>query len=153
MSFPHLGRRRCAPSSPRHLEDGAEVSHESGTDPSISTERAALRWIQTNVHFFGGDKTKVTIFGESAGAISVALQMVSNGGNTEGLFRAAFCLSGAPIPVGSILHGQSEFDFVSKAVGCTGANKTLACMRLVPYQSKSSSPTSERVLLTFCSQP
>lgn len=69
--------------------------------------------------------------------------MVSNGGNTEGLFRAAFCLSGAPIPVGSILHGQSEFDAVSKAVGCTGINKTLACMRLVPYQCEFPASTSE----------
>lgn len=39
-------------------------------------------------------------WGESAGAISVALHMVSNGGNTEGLFRAGFMESGSPIPVG-----------------------------------------------------
>ena len=45
-------------------------------------------------------------WGESAGAISVALQMVANGGNTEGLFRAAFMESGFPIPVGDITNGQ-----------------------------------------------
>lgn len=48
-------------------------------------------------------------WGESSGAISVALQMVTNGGDTEGLFRAAFMQSGSPsspVPVGSITDGQ-----------------------------------------------
>ena len=43
-------------------------------------------------------------WGESAGSISVSLQMLTNGGNTEGLFRAAFMQSGSPPPVGDITH-------------------------------------------------
>jgi hypothetical protein len=41
-------------------------------------------------------------WGQSAGAMSVSLQMVANGGNPEGLFRAAFMQSGSPIPAGDI---------------------------------------------------
>lgn len=55
-----------------------------------NAERLALRWIQKYVSSFGGDPQKVTLWGESAGAISAALQMTTNGGDTEGLFRAAF---------------------------------------------------------------
>jgi acetylcholinesterase len=41
-------------------------------------------------------------WGESAGAISVALHMLAYEGDTEGLFRAGFMESGAPIPVGQV---------------------------------------------------
>ena len=37
--------------------------------------------------------------------MSVAMQMITNGGDTEGLFRGAFMQSGSPIPVGDITHG------------------------------------------------
>ena len=43
-------------------------------------------------------------WGESAGSISVSLHMLVNGGNNEGLFRAAFMESGSPLPVGDITH-------------------------------------------------
>lgn len=45
-------------------------------------------------------------WGESAGAISISSHMVTNDGDTEGLFRAAFTQSGSVIPVGSIESGQ-----------------------------------------------
>ena len=41
-------------------------------------------------------------WGESAGSISVSLQMVTNGGDTEGLFRAAFMESGSPLATSDI---------------------------------------------------
>ena len=59
--------------------------------------------------------------------------MLTNGGNTEGLFRAAFMQSGSPIPVGDITHGQRYYDAVVQEVGCSTASDTLACLRTVDY--------------------
>lgn len=72
-------------------------------------------------------------WGESAGAISVSLHMLANGGNTEGLFRAGVMESGAPIPVGDIENGQIYYDSIVADTGCSGAADTLQCLREVPY--------------------
>ncbi|PSR79565.1 hypothetical protein PHLCEN_2v6976 [Hermanssonia centrifuga] len=59
--------------------------------------------------------------------------MVANGGNTEGLFHAAFMESGSPIPVGDITHGQKFYDAFVVAAGCEGSSDTLQCLREAPF--------------------
>ena len=53
---------------------------------------AALEWVKENVAGFGGDSSKVTIFGESAGAMSVATLLAMP--RAKGLFRRAIVQSG-----------------------------------------------------------
>nr|CAH17527.1 carotenoid ester lipase precursor [Pleurotus sapidus] len=110
-----------------------EVKDTGVGNLGLQDQREALRWIQKYISSFGGDPTKVTIWGESAGAISVALHMVANNGNHEGLFRGAFMQSGSPIPVGDISHGQTYYDAIAAETGCSSAADTLACLRSVPY--------------------
>ncbi|KAF8272604.1 hypothetical protein EI94DRAFT_1783500 [Lactarius quietus] len=51
---------------------------------------------------------------------------VTNGGNPEGLFRAAFMQSGSPTPIGDITHGQLYYDFLIENINCSGSSDTLA---------------------------
>ncbi|OJA14825.1 hypothetical protein AZE42_11599 [Rhizopogon vesiculosus] len=114
-----------------------EVKQAGVGNLGLQDQRQAMRWVQKYISAFGGDPTKVTMYawGQSAGAMSVGLHMVTNGGNPEGLFRAAFMESGSPIPVGDITHGQSYYDFLVTKTGCTGSSDTLQCLREVPYDT------------------
>ena len=57
-------------------------------------QRFALEWVQTNIHHFGGDRSQVTIVGESAGGTSVEAHIVAYGGTSKpSPFRGAIAQS------------------------------------------------------------
>jgi para-nitrobenzyl esterase len=57
---------------------------------------AAIRWIKENIHSFGGDPNNITIFGESAGAISVCILLTMPA--ARNLFQRVIAQSGPPLP-------------------------------------------------------
>ncbi|KAG7468391.1 hypothetical protein MATL_G00142440 [Megalops atlanticus] len=82
---------------------------------------AALHWVQENIHSFGGDPGLVTIFGESAGGVSVSLQLLSP--LSSGLFHRAIAESGTaemktlfshnPLAVAQVAANASGCDITS----------------------------------------
>ena len=74
-------------------------------------------------------------WGPSAGGSSVGSQLVANGGDDEGLFRAAVLSCGSLVPTGDLSNQQRFFDVVSAGAGCAGAVDKLGCLRGVPAEN------------------
>ncbi|PPQ79365.1 hypothetical protein CVT25_002635 [Psilocybe cyanescens] len=114
---------------------GVEIFEDGSGNLGLRDQRLALKWVNKYIRSFSGDESKVTLWGQSSGAISIALQMMTNGGNNEGLFRAGFMQSGAPLPIGNITKGTGQvyYDFISADTGCSASNNTLECLRALPF--------------------
>ena len=107
---------------------------DSGTNSSgnygLMDQQFAMRWVNRNIAVFGGDPHKVTIAGESAGAIDSSSHLASPTG--AGLFRGAIIESGCIVfqyPQ-ALLEAVSGVPFVN-ALGCT----SLACLQAAPVSA------------------
>uniref|UniRef100_A0A4W4HC25 Carboxylic ester hydrolase n=1 Tax=Electrophorus electricus TaxID=8005 RepID=A0A4W4HC25_ELEEL len=90
---------------------------------------AALQWVQENIHSFGGDSGSVTIFGESAGGISVSLLLLSP--LSAGLFHRAIAESGCALMQGIVKDPLPVAQQAANMSGCdTSSTKMIAeCAR------------------------
>lgn len=105
-----------------NAENDAGVSGNYG----ILDQQAALRWVRDNARAFGGDPSKVLLFGESAGGQNTMLHLVAPG--SKGLFSAAIAESGGLYGT-TLAEAQTALQFVVTGAGCGAAADQLACLR------------------------
>ncbi|MER7578083.1 carboxylesterase/lipase family protein [Streptomyces sp. NPDC126514] len=112
----------------------AESSDSASGNYGLMDQQAALKWVQHNIKKFGGDADNVTIFGESAGGLSVHSQLASPA--AAGLFDRAIVQSGAyslTQPTLTAAEGQGTNFAAQGAVACQ--SQTAACLRSLPVQT------------------
>ena len=120
------------------LADKALASTPGGPsgDYGLMDQQAALRWVQRSIGGFGGDPRNVTLFGESAGGLSVLAQLVSP--SARGLFQRAIVESGTYDPAQpSLASAESSGAAFAATAGCASntAAGTAACLRRLPVST------------------
>ncbi len=90
---------RLGPFGFLHLAELGDEWYAASGNCGILDQLAALQWVQDNIAAFGGDPHRVTVFGESAGAMSIGTLLALPA--AQGLFQQAILQSGTVGPIRS----------------------------------------------------
>lgn len=108
----------------------AEAGHTGNY--GLYDQIAAISWVKANISAFGGDGDKITVMGQSAGAMSV--QHLCQSDYTDGLFRSAVMSSGVGMCSFMTSTPEKKYDFWKQVMKNTGA-ETLEEFRNVPAET------------------
>ena len=111
-------------------------SHDSSGNYGMLDQLLGLQWIQDKIHAFGGDSSRVTIFGESAGAYSVCTLLASplaTGLFSGAIAESAYCAN-SYLPSS---YAEGAGTFCAKSANCASSttdDAELTCLRDLPVE-------------------
>ncbi|KAJ7436854.1 extracellular triacylglycerol lipase precursor [Mycena latifolia] len=118
---------------PLGFPQGQEADNRGALNLALKDQLAALEWVQLHIGTFGGDKDKVTVFGESAGSIMTSILFLNS--PIASLARAAIFESGSQATLALFTPERREAaweTFVAGVASCASqatSGSTFGCLR------------------------
>ena len=112
-----------------HPELSAESSNKASGNYAILDCIAALKWIKNNIAAFGGDPARVTVAGQSAGAVIVHVLTASP--LAKGLFNGAIAISGSSLGMFNYANVLPEAEKTGSEFALSVGAKDLAALRQI----------------------
>jgi acetylcholinesterase len=116
--------------------NSAGINETAALNPGLLDQRLGLEWVRENAAAFGGDASRISLWGQSAGAESVDFYNFAYPSDpiVAGLIQDS---GTALLPQGTQDPVRSNFSFVAHHVGCSklNAGSELACMQKVPFET------------------
>lgn len=102
----------------------------------LHDQALAIKWVYENIHSFGGDKNRITLMGESAGAISIGYHLMSQ--YSRPYFTRAIMQSGAPLSmmIFGIDSGPLNVEKVAQALGCPFTSRKVVKKKYAVFDHK-----------------
>ena len=127
----------------RLLVSGFYALPEGPNHPALTGNQAikdliaALEWVNSEIHHFGGDPNNITVFGESAGSTNTCALLATPKTRNPDLFQRVIMQSGACDTLGvmSLEAAQQEGERFMGLIGCDSAPNPLACARDLPIDA------------------
>ncbi|KAI5704214.1 hypothetical protein M8J75_003061 [Diaphorina citri] len=105
-----------------------QTGHTQSGNWAVSDVIAALEWIKINIASFGGDPTRITLFGHDTGAALVNIVLLTP--SVKGLFHRVTLLSGSILSPWSFVHDPDSIrSNVADQLGCTLSDNLAPCLR------------------------
>jgi hypothetical protein len=122
------------PPSPSRLSPRQSLTPPSRPRPPTQTSgnfgildiQLALRWVQDNAAGFGGDKSRVTVIGQSSGGTNIMALLASPA--SRGLFSATISLSGSPNITMDLPSAERQGRQFVNNTDCAGASDVMTCL-------------------------
>jgi para-nitrobenzyl esterase len=118
----------CVTINYRMAAEGFLFTGDGTANLGLLDQVAALRWVQDNIAAFGGDPARVTVAGESAGAMSITTLLAMP--MTEGLFAQAITQSGAGAHTLTPDQGRMVAGYLADALGTGPTREAIAAVPL-----------------------
>jgi para-nitrobenzyl esterase len=118
----------CVTINYRLAAEGFLFTGAEDADLGLLDQLAALRWVQDNIAAFGGDRARVTVAGESAGAMSVTTLLSMP--LSEGLFAQAIAESGAGAHTLTPEQGQMVAGYLATVLGVPAEREAIKAVPL-----------------------